>query len=459
MKIVSINPYTEDVNGEFETLTFDQCDAAVKRARRALPAWESLAVVDRVKLLERMMARLEDGKQAFARIITKEMGKPIRQAVSEIDKCILLCRYYRQNSPGFLRNEIIATESARSYVTFEPLGIVLGIMPWNYPFWQVLRFAVPTLMAGNACLLKHASNVPLAALAIAELFVESGFPDNIFQTLLTDAGTAGELIEQDRIDGVSLTGSVAAGSKIGSLAGKKIKKLVLELGGSDPFVVLDDADVETAAKKAVQARTANTGQSCLAAKRLIVMEAMAVEFEKRFVAHLRAAKIGDPMDEKTDLGPLARKESVKELEAVLADALSKGARVTYGPKPPQGRGFFFQPAVVAEVTRDMRILREEVFGPLAPIIIARDEEELIEYANATEFGLGASIWSRNTGRAEELSRLIKAGFVAINNIVKSDPKLPFGGIKKSGVGRELSHYGLREFVNVKTVVIGGPEDS
>ncbi len=294
---------------------------------------------------------------------------------------------------------------------------------------------------------------------LPELFVESGFPENIFQTLLTDAGTAGELIEQDRIDGVSLTGSVAAGSKIGALAGKRIKKLVLELGGSDPFVVLDDADVETAARKAVQARTANTGQSCLAAKRLIVMEPVAAEFQERFVAHLRAAKIGDPMDPETDLGPLARKEAVAELEAVLADALSKGAKAIYGPKPPAGKGFFFQPAVVTGVTRDMRVLREEVFGPLAPIIIARDEEELIEYANATEFGLGASIWSRNTGRAEELSRHIEAGFVAINTIVKSDPKLPFGGIKKSGVGRELSRYGLREFVNVKTVVIGGPEDS
>jgi succinate-semialdehyde dehydrogenase / glutarate-semialdehyde dehydrogenase len=457
MKIVSINPYTEEVNGAFEALKFGQCDAAVRRARSSLPPWESLTVAERAKLLERIIARLEHSKPFFARIITREMGKPIRQAVSEIDKCILLCRYYLQNSSGFLQNEIIATESARSYVTFEPLGVILGIMPWNYPFWQVLRFAIPTLMVGNACLLKHASNVPLAALEIAELFVESGFPDYIFQTLLTDAGTAGELIEQDRVDGVSLTGSVAAGSKIGSLAGKKIKKLVLELGGSDPFIVLDDADVETASRKAVQARIANTGQSCLAAKRLIVSEAVASEFEERFVAHLRAVKMGDPMDEETDLGPLAKKGSVVELEAVLADALSKGAKATYGPKPPPGKGFFFQPAVVTGVTHEMRILQEEVFGPLAPIIVAQDDEEIIEYANATEFGLGASIWSRNIERAEELSRHIKAGFVAINTIVKSDPKLPFGGIKKSGVGRELSHYGLREFVNVKAVVISGPE--
>jgi succinate-semialdehyde dehydrogenase/glutarate-semialdehyde dehydrogenase len=456
MKTFSINPYTEEVNGEFETLTLEECDAAVARARNALPAWEDLPVIDRTRLLDNMIARLENGKKSFSSIITKEMGKPIRQAVSEIDKCILLCRYYLQNSTGFLQDEIIATGPARAYVTFEPLGIVLGIMPWNYPFWQVLRFAVPTLMAGNACLLKHASNVPLAALEIASLFVESGFPDNIFQTLLIDAGTAGQLIERDRVEGVSLTGSLAAGSQVGSLAGKKIKKLVLELGGSDPFLVLDDADVETAARKAVQARTANTGQSCLAAKRLIVMETAAAEFTERFVAHLRAAKIGDPMDEGTDLGPLAQKESVEKLEAILADALSKGAKVAYGPKPPSGRGFFFRPAVITEVTPDMRVVREEVFGPLAPIIIARNEQELVEYANDTEFGLGASIWSRNSGRAEALSRHVEAGFVAINRIVKSDPKLPFGGVKKSGVGRELSHYGLREFVNVKTVLIGAP---
>jgi succinate-semialdehyde dehydrogenase / glutarate-semialdehyde dehydrogenase len=458
MKIVSINPYTEEINGEFEALTFDQCDAAVKRARNALPAWESLTVAERAKLLERIILRLQKKAQFLARIITREMGKPIRQAVSEIDKCVLVCRYYLQNSPGFLQDEIITTGPVRSYVTFEPLGIVLGIMPWNYPFWQVLRFAIPTLMAGNACLLKHASNVPMAALEIAELFRESGFPDPIFQTLLTDAGTAGELIEQDRVDGVSLTGSVAAGSRIGSLAGKKIKKLVLELGGSDPFIVLDDADVETAARKAVQARTANTGQSCLAAKRLIVAETVAVEFEERFVAHLRAAKIGDPMEQDTDLGPLARRDLVEELQAVLADALSKGAKATYGPEPPAGKGFFFQPALLTDVTPDMRVVREEVFGPLAPIIIARGEQEIVDYANATEFGLGASIWSRNMARAERLSRQIRAGFVAINNIVKSDPKLPFGGIKKSGVGRELSQYGLREFVNIKTVVISVPEN-
>ncbi len=454
MKLVSINPYTEEINGEFDTLAFDRCEAAVRRARAALPEWQSLSVAERAGFMQRVIAGLEKGKQLYARLITQEMGKPIRQAVSEIDKCILLCHYYMQHSHHFLQDDIIATGAEKSYVTFEPLGVILGIMPWNYPFWQVLRFAIPTMIAGNACLLKHASNVPMAALEIARLFREIGFPDGIFQTLLTDAGTAGELIDRDQVDGVSLTGSVAAGSKIGSLAGRRIKKLVLELGGSDPFIVLDDADVEEAAAKAVRARTANTGQSCLAAKRLIVMEAAAAEFQERFTANLRAARIGNPLEEETDLGPLARKDLVEELEGQLADALHKGAKVAYGPKPPAGKGFFFQPAVLTEVTRDMRVLREEVFGPLAPIIVARDEQEIIELANATEFGLGASIWSGRSGRAEELSRHIKAGFIAINNIVKSDPRLPFGGVKKSGVGRELSRYGLLEFVNVKTVVVG-----
>lgn len=453
MKLLSINPYTEEINGEFETLTFDQCDAAVSRARLSLPRWQRFSVEERVDFLKRIIDLLEKRKPFYGQIITKEMGKPIRQARSEIDKCLRLCHYYVQHSHHLLQDDIIATEALRSYVSFAPLGVILGIMPWNYPFWQVLRFGVPTLMAGNACLLKHASNVPLAALELERLFLEAGFPEHLFQTLLTDARTAGELIEGDRVDGVSLTGSVAAGSKIGSLAGKQIKKVVLELGGSDPFIVLDDADVRLAAEKAVLARTSNTGQSCLAAKRFIVMEKVAAEFQERFLTHLRALKIGDPREEGTDLGPLAKKELVEEVGAQLADALSKGARVDYGPSPPAGSGFFFRPAVLTEVTPEMRVVREEVFGPLAPIMIVRDEHEAVALANATEFGLGASLWSRNTGRAEALSRDIQAGFIAINHIVKSDPRLPFGGVKKSGVGREMAHFGLLEFVNVKTMII------
>jgi len=455
-KLVSINPYTEEINAEFDAFTFDQCTAAVDRARRYLPEWQVLSVAERAGLMKSLIATLRKKKNFCAQIITKEMGKPIRQAVAEIEKCILLCEYYGRNSHKFLQDDIVATGAARSYITFEPLGVILGIMPWNFPFWQVFRFVIPTIIAGNACLLKHASNVPIAAMEIERLFIEAGCPKSIFQTLLADAGTAGQLIEEDKVDGVSFTGSLAAGSEIGMLAGKKIKKLVLELGGSDPFIVLDDADVAGAALSAVQARTANTGQSCIAAKRFIVMEAVAAEFQERFLANLRALKMGNPIDDETDLGPMARKDQVQILGAQLADALSKGAKVAYGPEPPAGKRFFFQPAMATEVTSDMRVLSEEVFGPIAPIIVAGDEQEIIELANATQFGLGASIWSRNIQRAEELSRYVEAGFIAVNSIVKSDPRLPFGGIKKSGVGRELSRYGLLEFVNVKTVVVGRP---
>jgi succinate-semialdehyde dehydrogenase / glutarate-semialdehyde dehydrogenase len=456
-KLVSINPYTEKTNAEFDAFTFDQCTAAVDRARRYLPQWQALSVAERAWLMKSLIVTLRKKKNFCAQIITREMGKPIRQAVAEIDKCILLCEYYGRNSHKFLQDDVIATGAAKSYITFEPLGVILGIMPWNFPFWQVFRFVIPTIIAGNTCLLKHAANVPIAAMEIERLFVESGYPRSVFQTLLADAGTAGQLIEEDKVDGVSLTGSLAAGSEIGMLAGKRIKKLVLELGGSDPFIVLDDADVAGAALSAVRARTANTGQSCIAAKRFIVMEAVAAEFQERFLANLRALKMGNPVDNETDLGPMAKKDQVQELEAQLADALSKGAKAAYGPEPPAGKGFFFRPAMVTEATSDMRVLREEVFGPLAPIIVARDEEEIIALANATRFGLGASIWSRKIQRAEELSRYVEAGFIAINSIVKSDPRLPFGGIKKSGVGRELSRYGLLEFVNVKTVVVGRPD--
>jgi succinate-semialdehyde dehydrogenase/glutarate-semialdehyde dehydrogenase len=455
--LVSINPYTEEINAEFDALTYDQCSAAVDRAKKCLPQWQALSVAERAWLLKSLIATLKKKKRFCAQIITREMGKPIRQALAEIEKCILLCEYYGRTSHNFLQDDVVAMGPVKSYVRFEPLGVILGIMPWNFPFWQVFRFAIPTMIAGNACLLKHASNVPLAALEIERIFMDAGYPAFLFQTLLADPATAGRLIDEDRVDGVSLTGSLAAGSEIGMLAGKNIKKLVLELGGSDPFIVLDDADVAGAALSAVQARTANTGQSCIAAKRFIVMEAVAEEFQARFLSNLRALKMGDPVDENTDLGPMAKKDQVRELADQLGDALSKGARVAYGPEPPAGKGFFFQPAMLTEVTSDMRVLTEEVFGPVAPVVVVGDEEEAVELANATKFGLGASIWSDSIHRAERLSQDIQAGFVAINSIVKSNPHLPFGGVKKSGVGRELSHYGLLEFVNVKTVVIGRPD--
>lgn len=457
MKFVSINPYTEEVNQEFEGQDFEQCQEAAGRAREAFFEWRRWSLVRRISCLKSLAKRLRRGRKDWAEIITKEMGKPIRQARAEIDKCAWLCDYYAEHSHAHLRDEVIPTDASRSYVTYEPLGVILGIMPWNYPFWQVLRFAVPTLAAGNACLLKHASNVPMAAIAIERLFLDAGFPAGLFRSLLIDAETAGKLISNELVDGVSLTGGLASGSAVGVLAGKGIKKLVLELGGSDPFIVLDDADVAKAAEKAVVARTVNTGQSCIAAKRIIVMESVAESFLKHFLARLRALKMGDPMAEETELGPLARKEFAEELNEQLQDALDRGAKVAYGPSPPGGKGFFFRPAVLTEVTPAMRVMREEVFGPLAPIITVGSDGEAVELANATEFGLGAAVWSSNAARAESLGREIQAGFVAVNSIVKSDPRLPFGGVKKSGVGREMAQYGLREFVNIKTVVVDKPD--
>jgi succinate-semialdehyde dehydrogenase/glutarate-semialdehyde dehydrogenase len=349
---------------------------------------------------------------------------------------------------------MVQTEAAKSYVAFDPLGVILGIMPWNFPFWQVARWAVPTLAAGNVCLLKHASNVPMTAVEIEKVVCRAGFPEGVFQTLLIGSQGAERLIEQDIVDGVSLTGSVATGAKVGSLAGKNLKKVVFELGGSDPFMVLEDADLEQAALAALKSRMSNAGQSCIAAKRLVVEESVSEAFREKFVELLNGLRIGDPMDESTDMGPVAKEEFLEALGRQLEDALNKGARVHRGPKPPH-RGYFFQPAVLSELTEDMLVLREEVFGPIAALITARSEEEMIRIANATEFGLGAAIWTRDIAKAEKLAAEIASGFVAINGIVKSDPRLPFGGVKKSGLGRELSHYGLKEFVNIKTIVIGG----
>jgi len=454
MKLKSINPFSGEVTAEFDTLPDESCREAVLKGKEAFEKWRKLSVSDRVKPVAGLASIFRQKKREYARIITAEMGKPIRDAVSEIEKCALLCDYYHQNAEEFLKSELIETEAAKSYVVFDPLGVILGIMPWNFPFWQVARWAVPTLAAGNVCLLKHASNVPITALEIEKIFREAGFPEHVFQTLLIGPQGAERLIEQDQIEGVSLTGSVGAGSKVSSLAGKNLKKVVLELGGSDPFMVLEDADLEKAARAAVRSRMANAGQSCIAAKRLIVMESVSEAFSEKFVDVMNGLRIGDPMDESTDLGPVAKKEVLEALGKQLDDALEKGAMAHRGPEPPN-HGYFFQPVVLTKLTEEMLVLREEVFGPIAPVITARSEEEMIRIANATEFGLGAAIWTRDISKAQRLAGEIASGFLAINGIVKSDPRLPFGGVKKSGFGRELSHFGLKEFVNIKTIVIGG----
>jgi succinate-semialdehyde dehydrogenase/glutarate-semialdehyde dehydrogenase len=453
MRLKSINPFTAEVTAEFDPMPDEACRDAVLRAEKAFVNWRRAYVSERVAPIAKLASIFRQNKEEYARIIAVEMGKPIRDGISEIEKCACLCDYYYENSERFLKGEDVEFEAAKSYVVFDPLGVILGIMPWNFPFWQVVRWAVPTLAAGNVCLLKHASNVPLTAVRMEKIFHEAGFPEDVFQTLLIGAQSAERLMENELIRGISLTGSVAAGLKVGAIAGRYMKKVVLELGGSDPFMVFEDADLEQAALAAVKSRMANAGQSCIAAKRLIVMESVADAFRDKFIDALNSLRIGDPLDESTDLGPVAKLEFVEDLQRQLDDAVKKGARVFRGPKPPD-RGFFFQPAVLTDLTRDMLVVREEVFGPIAPIILAGSEEEMIRIANDTELGLGAAVWTADIPRAERLAREIDSGFVAINGMVKSDTRLPFGGVKKSGIGRELSHYGLKEFVNIKTITVG-----
>jgi succinate-semialdehyde dehydrogenase/glutarate-semialdehyde dehydrogenase len=452
MKIQSINPYTEEVMKEFELLNADDIGREVEKSRRAFSGWAELSIAERSAYIKKLGDHLRAEKRRYAEIMTGEMGKPIRESVSEIEKCAWLCDYYAAKGETFLKPELIETEAKKSYILFQPLGIVLAIMPWNFPFWQAFRFGVPAITAGNVVVLKHASNVPMCALAIEEAFRKAGFPENVFNTLLMDAGNAQKLIEDDKVDAVSLTGSKRAGQQVGALAGGKIKKFVLELGGSDPFIVLDDADIEKAGKTAVAARMINTGQSCIAAKRLIVMEKVAEEFKEIFFDRLKELKIGDPMDESTDVGPVARRDILDSLNEQLRDAKEKGAEVIETGRPPE-KGLFFAPSAVFNPNKTMKVLYEEVFGPIASIVVVKDEDEAIKVANDTEYGLGAAVWSRDTERAERIARRIEAGCIAINDMVKSDPRLPFGGIKKSGIGRELSHYGLKEFVNIKTVVV------
>jgi succinate-semialdehyde dehydrogenase/glutarate-semialdehyde dehydrogenase len=448
----SINPFTEEVMSEFPVMSPLEVKVVVAKAREAFTGWKEKPVAERAYAVKQLGDVLRREKRSYAELITKEMGKPIKDALVEVEKCAWLSEYYADNAARFLQPEMVQTEAKKSYVAFEPLGVVLAIEPWNFPFWQVFRAAVPALSVGNVVLLKHASNVPMTALAIEDAFRKAGFPENVFRTLLISSGDAMQLIDDDRVDAVALTGSNRAGEEVGAHAGRKIKSLVLELGGSDPFIVLNDADVEKAGRTAAQARMVNSGQSCIAAKRFIVMEQAAEEFTKHFVARLRELKIGDPMDEATDIGPVARKDIREDLKAQLRDAKLKGARIIELPQPFT-KGYFFAPCVVLRPTPNMKVLSNEVFGPIAPIVVVKTEDEAVVAANNTEYGLGAAIWSRDTARAERIARRIEAGFVAINDMVKSDPRLPFGGVKKSGVGRELSHYGLKEFVNIKTVVV------
>ncbi|MBI2676083.1 MAG: NAD-dependent succinate-semialdehyde dehydrogenase [Candidatus Aenigmarchaeota archaeon] len=453
MKFFSVNPATEEVMAEFEGMDYRQASAALKESKGRFHEWKNTDIGEKLRLAEALGERLLGRKNELSRIVTDEMGKPIREAIAEIEKCALLCDYYSKSAKGFLEKEVIDTQNKKSYITFEPLGLVLGIMPWNFPFWQVMRFALPAMIAGNLVVLKHASNVPRCSLKIQEIFADSGFPEFVFRSLLVDSSAAMRLVESDHVDAVSLTGSTSAGMQVASIAGKNIKKCVLELGGSDPFIVLEDADIGKAASNAVDARMKNAGQSCIAAKRFIVVKGIESEFEDTLVRNLEKLKVGNPLEESTDIGPLAKRDILEDVERKVEDARTKGAKILFGGGRPGGRGFFYQPTLLSGIKDNMEVYREEVFGPVMPMITAEDEREAVRIANGTPYGLGASIWSSDTEKAERLARQIEAGNVFVNTIVKSDPKLPFGGVKKSGYGRELGEFGIREFVNIKTVVV------
>jgi succinate-semialdehyde dehydrogenase / glutarate-semialdehyde dehydrogenase len=452
MKILSVNPFTEEINEEFETLSFGEAREEITQSRQSQLAWKLAPLRERAERINNLAAVLEESKRKYAEMITGEMGKPIREALAEVEKCRSICRYYADHAEEMLKDEVVKTVFKKSYIAFEPLGVILVIMPWNYPFLQVFRSAVPIIAAGNTVVLKHASNVPICAREIEKAFLGAGFPGHVFRTLLVHSHAAMRIIREDMVDGVALTGSIDAGKTIGALAGPHVKKCVLELGGSDPFIVLEDADIDKAAEAGVKARFVNGGQSCVAAKRLIVLETVAGEFTESLIHFFHSLKVGDPMDNSVHLGPMATRESLETLHRQLDDAANKGAKITEGPSTPT-RGFFFRPAIVLNANSAMAVAQEEVFGPIASIFIVKDQEEALTLANSTAFGLGATIWSRNIGNAEKLAKRLDAGFVSVNRPVKSDPMLPFGGIKKSGLGREFSHYGLKEFTNVKTVVV------
>lgn len=452
MKIKSVNPYTEEVNWVYDALSFGNCEDQAEKSRIAFSDWSSLSVDKRITYISRASEVLRQNRRIYAETITKETGKPVRLSLEEVEQCAWLCDYYAENAAGFLKDEFVETEDETIHVTFEPVGVILGFMPWNSPFLQVFRFAVPTLIAGNVCLLKHASNVPGSALETEKIFTEAGLPQNVFKTLLIDAETAVEIIDENLVDGVSVTGSARVGSEIGEIAGRMIKPFVLELRGSDPFIVLEDADVDRAAEVAVKSCFLSTGQSCISARRFIVIEDIVVDFIEAFELHMQDLKIGNPMDEETDIGPVAKKEFRDSLEKILKDAKKKGAE-PHVLKGEYKKGYFFKPTLVPAASTNMKVLNMEVFGPVAPVIMAKDENEAVKIANSTELIFGAEVWSADKKRAERLAKRIRASFITINERIRSDPRLFFGTAKKSCVGRELSHYGLKEFVNMKTIIV------
>lgn len=452
MSFKTINPATGESIKTFRDEGVKTIQEKINKSAFAYKDWKKLAFPVRSKILMDVVAILKKNREEYAGIITLEMGKPIIQSLDEVDKCAGVCKYYAENTKFFLKEEIIKTDALNSYVSFEPMGVILAIMPWNFPFWQVFRFAAPALMAGNSILLKHAPNVPQCSLAIEDIFRQAGLPDGIFQNLFIDTGKIRRVIENKAISAITLTGSNYAGSKVAEIAGKNIKKLVLELGGSDPFIVFREANLKEAAKTAIKSRMQNTGQSCIAAKRIIVEKSVSESFLKILKQEFEKLTFGDPMSDDTDIGPLAKEEFQKQVHDQVRSSVKKGAVIEFGGIKPKRKGYYYKPTLLTNVQPGMPVFDEEVFGPVLPVIIAKDDEEAIQLANQTQYGLGASIWTENREQAARAVKQIQAGMVVVNGMVVSDPKIPFGGIKQSGIGRELAQYGIREFVNVKSII-------
>jgi succinate-semialdehyde dehydrogenase/glutarate-semialdehyde dehydrogenase len=456
MTIASINPYNGRQLRRFAEFSWPKTAGILAQAHRAAGAWRTTTFAERAAVLRRAGALLRERQDELAYLMAIEMGKPLRDGRAEAQKCAACCDYYADHADAFLADEEVKTDAGRSFISYAPLGVVLAIMPWNFPLWQVVRFAAPALMAGNVGLLKHAPNVPQCALALEKIFHDAGLPPAAFRTLLIGNEAVAQLLADARVAAVTLTGSERAGVAVGTAAGQHLKKAVLELGGSDPFIVLADADVPLAAKTAAQARMINTGQSCIAAKRFIVEKPVQAEFVRLLKGHLEQLRYGDPLDEATDYGPLARPDLADELSRQVADSVAQGAKVALAGGQPKAGSAQFGPIILTNVKKGQRAYAEELFGPVALVLTARDAAHALALANDSEFGLGAAVWTRDVAQAETMARQLESGAVFINGMVKSAPELPFGGVKKSGHGRELSYVGIREFVNIKSIWIAKP---
>lgn len=448
--IKTINPSTEQIIQEYEIITEQKIKEKLKIAKDAFNNWKN-DIDKRSKDLSIVAEEFSKNKEELARVCTNEMGKPIKESRSEVEKCSWVLKYYADNGKILVQDQVINSDARKSTITFEPLGVIASIMPWNFPYWQALRFASPSLMVGNVSILKPSSKTIQCGLKIQEIFENVEIEKGIFQTIIADSSMAEKLIDSEDIRAVTFTGSVPAGSKVAQKAVSHIKKCVLELGGSDPFIVLEDADIEKTTTGAVKGRFINCGQSCIASKRFLVVKDVANEFIEKFVHKTEKLKVGDPLSEETDMGPLSSSDSLENINDIVQDAVDKGAELLTGGEKTNSKGYFYKPTILQNISHRMRIDQEETFGPVAPITVVDDERQAIQYANDSKFGLGASIWTTDLEKADSLPRLVESGIITVNNIVASDPRVPFGGVKKSGFGRELSRYGMLEFTNIKSV--------